>query len=102
MRADSIRHTASTAWRPGPRRRHSWPVASRHARSFWIHSLSCGNSSMLGTRRISVLMPGPAIGARFAHSTASSFEATSRIQKPPNSSLVSPYGPSVTTGGSEE
>ena len=26
----------------------SWPVASRHARSFWIHSLSCGNSSMLG------------------------------------------------------
>ena len=51
---------------------HSWPVASRQARSFWIHSLSCGNSSMLATRRISVFMPGPAIGARLAHSTASS------------------------------
>ena len=37
---------------------HSWPVGSRHARSFWIHSLSCGNSSMLGTRRISVFEPG--------------------------------------------
>src|SRR5690606_32218666 len=78
---------------------HSWPVDSRHARSRWIHSLSCGNSSMLGTRRISVFMPGPASGARLAHSTASSLEATSRIQKPPNSSLVSPYAPPVVTGG---
>src|ERR1700722_13785351 len=69
---------------------YSWPVATRHARSFRIHSLSCGNSSILVTRRISVLTPGPLIGARLAHSTASSFEATSRIQKPPNNSLVSP------------
>ena len=45
---------------------------------------------MLVTRRISVFWPGPVIGARLAHSTASSFEATSRIQKPPNSSFVSP------------
>jgi hypothetical protein len=59
---------------------HSWPVDSRQARSFWIHGLSCGNSSMVGTRRISAFMPGPDSGARLAHSTASSFEATSRIQ----------------------
>ena len=68
MRADSIRHTASTASapsleltpdRPARPAGQSWPVCSRHARSFWIHSLSCGNSSMVGTRRISVLMPGP-------------------------------------------
>lgn len=55
-------------------------MASRHARSFLIHSLSWGNSSMLVTRRISVFMPGPDMGARFAHSTASSFEVTSTIQ----------------------
>ena len=41
--------------------------------------MSCGNSSMLGTRRISVFMPALAIGIRFAHSTASSFDATSRM-----------------------
>ena len=79
MWADSIRHTASTASRSPGGPAHSWPVASRQARSFWIHWLSCGNSSMLGTRRISVLMPGPVIGSRLAHSTASSFEATSRM-----------------------
>src|SRR5690606_8894843 len=56
----------------------SWPVRSRHARSVMIHSLSCGNSSMLGTRRISVFVPGKA-GIRLAHSTASSLEATSRM-----------------------
>src|SRR5690606_22157739 len=89
---------------PPVRRRpvQSCPVASRHARSFLIHSLSCGHSSIVVTRRISSLLPGPASGARLAHSTASSLEATLRIQKPANSSLVSPYGPSVTSGGSEE
>jgi hypothetical protein len=56
----------------------------------------------LGDRPISHLLPGPAIGARFAHSTASSFDVTLRIQKPGNSSLVSPYGPSITTGGADE
>ena len=56
---------------------------------------------MLGTRRISVFVPPPS-GTRLAHSTASSFEATSRIQKPLKSSLVSPYGPSVATGGCDE
>jgi hypothetical protein len=30
---------------------YSCPVASRHARSFWIHSLSWGNSSMLACPR---------------------------------------------------
>ena len=65
---------------PGPRPTQSWPARSRHARSFWIHSFSCGKSSMLVTRRISVFWPGPVIGARLAHSTASSLDATSRIQ----------------------
>src|SRR5690606_18891927 len=51
----------------------SWPVRSRHARSLMIHSLSCGNSSMPGTRRTSHLVPGHA-GSRLAHSTASSLE----------------------------
>ena len=58
---------------------HSCPVASRHARSFWTHGLSWGNSSMLLTRRISVFIPGPASGARLAHSTASWMDATSRM-----------------------
>ena len=57
---------------------------------------------MLVTWRISVFIPGPAIGTRLAHSTASSFDATSRIEYPPNNSLVAPYGPSVTTGGCDE
>ena len=61
------------------RHAHSWPVASRHARSFLIQSLSCGNSSIVVTRRISVLKPGPLIGNRLAHSTASSFDATLRM-----------------------
>src|SRR5690606_41934017 len=83
----------------GPTAGHRWPVDSRHARSLMIHSLSCGNSSMLATLRISAFIPGPASGARLAHSTASSSEATSKIQKPPHSSLVSPYAPPVVTGG---
>lgn len=56
----------------------SCPVRSRHARSLTIHSLSWGNSSMLGTRRISTFVPGKA-GSRFAQATASSCEATSRM-----------------------
>ena len=56
--------------------RQSWPVRSRHARSLTTHSFSCGNSSMPGTRRTSHFEPATA-GSRLAHSTASSFEATS-------------------------
>src|ERR1700681_4014381 len=70
-----------------------------HWISFWTHSLSCGNSSVSLTRRTSSLTPGPR-GHFCAHCLASSFDDTSRIQNPLNSSLASVYGPSVTTGGS--
>lgn len=53
------------------------PVDSRHAFSLRTHSLSCGNSSIVGTRRISILVPGTVMGMRLAHSTASSCDATS-------------------------
>src|SRR5690606_42152808 len=56
--------------------RYSWPVRSRHALSLTTHSLSWGNSSMPGMRRISHFVPVNA-GMRLAHSIASSFEATS-------------------------
>ena len=72
----------------------------RHWISFWIHGLSSGNSSVSDTRRTSSLTPLPS-GTFCAHCLASSFDDTSRIQKPLNSSLASVYGPSVTTGGSE-
>src|SRR5690606_34136852 len=57
---------------------HSWPVSSRQARSLATHSLSCGNSSMVGMRRISILLPRW-LGARLAHSIASSLDATSMM-----------------------
>ena len=94
IRADSIRQTASTSAVPIRSGR-----CSRAGPFLDELSLSCGTSSSPGTRRISILDPGTA-GTRLAHSTASCFEATSSRKKPPNSSLVSPYGPSVTTGAS--
>ncbi len=59
---DRLAALAGASRRSGRCRRrvgHSWPVDSRHAFSFWIHSLSCGNSSMFVTRRISVFDAGP-------------------------------------------
>src|SRR5699024_453240 len=77
------------------------PSSSRQPFSFWMYSLSANSSKSDSsvTRRTSRTTPGP-IGARRAHSAASSFDETSRIQNPLNSSWISPYGPSVMTGSS--
>src|SRR6478609_2396703 len=77
-----------------------WARSARHWISFLIHGLSRSNSSVSDTRRTSSLTPVPS-GHFCAHCLASSFDDTSRIQNPLNSSLASVYGPSVTTGGSE-
>src|SRR2546425_8501223 len=58
---------------------------------------SGGRSSSSCTWRTSMMSPS-CIGARFAHSTASSLDFTWIIQKPPTSSLDSVKGPSVTLG----
>ena len=93
-----------SGWRTCPRRPAPVRRSSRRGRpstGFPSRSTGCpaGTPRFRDTRRTSSLTPLPS-GTFFAHCLASSFEDTSRIQKPLNSSLASVYGPSVTTGGS--
>src|SRR4029077_10261183 len=58
---------------------------------------SSGKSSSSCTWRTSMMSPS-SIGARRAHSTASSRERTWMVQNPPTISFASANGPSVTRG----